>query len=132
MEFIARLHDRATMAELRGRLRAKGIPTHESAMEGRVMGYQSALFVCLAEQAEDARRLIKDPGHEPAFRVDAEAFERALLEQDSRQVAKLVTVTGMIVVVAVAAVVYLVWHLSSGAVVPPVQPANPPGSRWWM
>lgn len=130
MEFIARLHDRDTLSELRHRLRCKGIPTHVVDMESRSMGWQAALFVCLPAQAEDARRLIKDPCHEPAMKVDAEAFERALDSPDSRPVAKWITLIAVAVVLWFVALVATVNALSGRAGTGTAAPPAATGGAW--
>lgn len=100
MKFIARFHDEETHLKTRSLLRSKGIPTHSKTIEGRSMGWQAVLFVCLEEQTDDALKLMRDPAHEPANPVDAEAFEKALENQDMRLLAKWSTVVLIVVIVA--------------------------------
>lgn len=64
------------------------------------MGKQWVLFVCINEQADDARRILHDSRHMPVVSVDAAGFERALDNPDLRLITKWVT----IVLVAVIAV----------------------------
>ncbi|NUO77060.1 MAG: hypothetical protein HOQ32_13710 [Lysobacter sp.] len=69
MEFICRFHDADELQRVRGLLRSKGIPTFAPQVEPRRMGAQWTLFVYLNEQADDARRILRDPGHQPAHPV---------------------------------------------------------------
>jgi hypothetical protein len=71
------------------------------------MGTQDALFVCLNHQAEDARRVIKDPGFEPANPVDAYEVERALESSDYRYISKWATIVLGVVVILFCGLVYL-------------------------
>lgn len=105
MKFIARFHDEATHSRTRSLLRSKGIPTHSKTIETRNMGWQAVLFVCLEEQTEDALKLMRDPMHRPANPVDAEAFEKALENQDMGLLAKWSTIVLIVVVVAFSGLV---------------------------
>lgn len=108
MEFICRFHDADELQRVRGLLRSKGIPTFAPQVESRRMGEQWALFVYLNEQADDARRILRDPGHEPAHPVDAVEFEAALPKTpDEGLFAKQLTILGAVVVVAFVALVCL-------------------------
>lgn len=110
MKFIARFHDEATHSNMRGLLRSKGIPTHSKTIETRGMGWQAVLFVCLDEQTDDALKLMRDPTHKPANPVDAEAFEKALENQDMRLLAKWSTIALIVVVVAFCGLILVTWH----------------------
>lgn len=111
MQFICRFHDKDALAEARSRLRGKGIPSFAPEVESRRMGSQWALFVCLPEQAEDARRLLRDPDHEPVYRVDAAAYEQAIESAKSAPsdgtFARWITIAGAVVAVGFLALVYL-------------------------
>ena len=82
MRHLARFHDRDELARVRALLRGKGVPTWATTVERRRLGWQGTLHVCLDEHLDDALRLLRDPDHEPAHPVDAEAFERAMAEGD--------------------------------------------------
>ena len=107
MEFIGRFHDVGKLAELRHLLRSKGIPTLQTQVEGSRMGKQWVLFVCINEQADDARRILHDSGHMPVVSVDAARFERALDNPDLRLITKWVTIVLGAVIAVFAALVYL-------------------------
>jgi hypothetical protein len=111
MEFICRFHDGTELARIRDLLRSKGIPTFEKSVESRRLGAQWALFVCLNDQAEDARRIIRDPTHEPSLSVDAEEFERALESPDQSLLIKWSTIMAVAVIVGFAGLVYVVLRL---------------------
>jgi hypothetical protein len=113
MEFITRFHDADTLARVCQLLREKGIPTFQQKAEGRRMGHQWALFACLDEQAEDARRVIHDPRHEPELAVDAIAFEHAIAESGEGLglVLKWSLIIGAAVIAGFAGVVYLLSRL---------------------
>ena len=98
MEFICRFHDADELARVRQLLRSKGIPTHVMNAESRRLGEQWAMYACLGEQAEDARRVIRDPQHEPALQVNPVDFERAMASGDD----KLLVRWSTIILVAVA------------------------------
>lgn len=78
MRLLARFHDPEELDRVRALLRQKGVPTWANRIEGRRLGWQAVLHVCLDEQLDDALRLLRDPAHVPAHPVDAEAFERAM------------------------------------------------------
>lgn len=107
MEFIGRYHDGDELMRVRDLLHRKGIPTYASLVEGWRMGEQWALFVHINEQADDARRVLEDPRHEPANIVDMQAFEDALREQsaDTSLIARGATWVGVGVAIAFALVV---------------------------
>ena len=106
MEFICRFHDSDELHRVRSLLRSKGIPTFAPQVEGRRLGHQWALFVCLNEQAEDARRIIRDPGHKPALSVDAAAVERDLEPPDQGHIVKWATIAAVVVLVGFVGLVY--------------------------
>ena len=110
MEYIARFHDRDELARVRHLLRTKGIPTYVEAVESRRLGEQHALFVCLSEHVDDALRIIRDPGHRPAYPVDAAAFEQALESPDTSLLTKWATLLAAGVVVVVGGLAYLAWR----------------------
>ncbi len=110
MKFIARFHDEATHSSMRALLRSKGIPTHSKTIETRGMGWQAVLFVCLEEQTDDALKIMRDPTHKPASPVDAEAFEKALENQDMRVLAKWSTIALILVVGAFCALLLVTWY----------------------
>ncbi len=83
MRLLARFHDPGELARVRALLRQKGVPTWANTIEGRRLGWQAVLHVCLDEQLDDALRLLHDPAHVPAHPVDADAFERALATDGS-------------------------------------------------
>ncbi|WP_396616835.1 hypothetical protein ACHZ97_04515 [Lysobacter soli] len=97
MEFICRFHDGDELHRVRELLSSKGIPTFAPRVEGRRMGAQWALFACINEQADDVRRLLHDPTHDPAFKVDAKAFERMLEHQDTSLLTRWATVVAIVV-----------------------------------
>lgn len=111
MEFLCRFHDSDALSQARSRLREKGIPSFASEVESHRMGSQWALFVCLPEQAEDARRLLRDPNHEPAVRVDAAEFERAIEHAErapsDETFARWITIVGAVVAAGFLMLVYL-------------------------
>lgn len=74
MKSIARYYDGDTLLRVRQLVRDKGIATHVVQEESRRLDEQRALFVRLNAQAEDALRLLRDPAHQSAIRVDAAAF----------------------------------------------------------
>jgi hypothetical protein len=73
------------------------------------MGQQDALFVCLSEHIDDALKVIRGPSHVTASPVDADDFERALENPDTRLLAKWATVLAATVVVVVGGLIYLAW-----------------------
>lgn len=112
MEFIARFHDAGTLLRLRSLLRSKGIPTYAPEVESRRLGEQWTLFVLLDAQADDARRLIRDPEHEPAMRVDADEIEARMEEfvkspQQHAQFVKQITIVGAVVLAAFCVLAYV-------------------------
>lgn len=111
MEFICRFHDGEALSEARERLRKKGIPSFAPEVEPRKMGSQWALFVYLPEQADDARRLLRDPDHEPAVRVDATAFETAIEQAKAApfdaSFVRRISIVGAVVVAGFLALMYL-------------------------
>lgn len=107
MEFICRFHDADELHRVRELLRTKGIPTFSPSVEHRGLGSQWALFVCLNEQAEDARRLIRDPNHEPGLAVDAAEFEDALESPDQSTLTNWATIIAVAVLAGFAGLVYL-------------------------
>jgi hypothetical protein len=106
MEFICRFHHSEELTRVRALLRSKGIPTFSPAVEPRRMGAQWALFVCLNEQAEDARRIIRDPSYVPSLAVNAEEFEATLETPDQGSLTKWVTITGLVVLAVFSGLVY--------------------------
>ncbi|WP_449302126.1 hypothetical protein [Pseudoxanthomonas mexicana] len=116
MEFICRFHHFEELSRIRALLRSKGIPTFSPAVESHRMGAQWALFVCIKEQAEDARRIIRNPNHEPSLVVNAEEFEATLETPDHRLIAKWATVTFLTVVALFAGLMYVFfrWGQSGG------------------
>lgn len=115
MHYLARFHDRDELARMRALLRSKGVPTWATTVESRRLGWQGTLHVCVDEQLDDALQLLRDPDHEPAHPVDAEAFERAMAQGDGS--ALLVRMTSRLLlallgIVVIAAVAVLAWtHL---------------------
>ena len=83
MRVLARFHDPEALARVRVLLREKGVPTWANTIEGRRLGWQAGLHVCLDAQLDDALRPLRDPAHMPAHPVDADAFERALATDGS-------------------------------------------------
>ena len=110
MQYLARFHDGDELRRVRALLRSKGIPTHEQEVETRKMGEQWALYACLAEQAEDALLIMRNPKHEPAVRVAVEPFEKALANPDTGLLTRWITICALVVLPAVAAVFYVVWR----------------------
>lgn len=110
MKYIARFHDQETFYRTRSLLRSKGIPTHSKMIEGRESGWQTALYVCLAEHMDDALVLMRDPTHKPANPVDAEAFEKALENQDMSLLAKWSTFVLIAMVAVFSGLVLAAWH----------------------
>ena len=109
MQFICRLHDQGELQRVRDLLRSKGIATYAPSVEPRRMGSQWALFVYLDAQAEDARRIIRDPRHEPDLVVDAVRVERELANPEpSGALARWATVIALTVLVVVSGLTYLV------------------------
>jgi len=111
MEFICRFHHVEELSRVRALLRSKGIPTFSPAVESHRMGAQWALFVCINEQADDARRIIRDPSHEPSLAVNAEEFEAALETADHRLIARWATVTLLAVAALFAGFIYVLFRL---------------------
>ena len=111
MEYLCRLHDYGEYTRVRALLRAKGIPTYVTDAEGRGLGAQWALFVCLDEQLDDALRLLREPAHVPRVSVDAEAFEKALDVPVDGHLARWATVVAVVTVIGFVGVVWLVWKL---------------------
>ena len=112
MEFICRFHDGDELRRVRDLLLAKGVPTFAPRVEGKRMGEQWALFACINEQADDVRRLLCDPTHEPANQDDAKAFEAMLVHEDTTLLARWATVIAIGVFVGSAALMLLVVRLS--------------------
>ena len=110
MEYIARFSDPTELSRIRHLLRSKGIPTHEQTLEGRKMGWYAALYVCMPEHVEDALKIIRNPNHEPANPVDAEAFEKAIADSNMALLVKLVTIWGLITFIVFSVVMYLLWR----------------------
>ncbi|RDY65986.1 hypothetical protein [Lysobacter soli] len=106
MEFIRRFHDSGDLADVRELLRSKGIPTHVAPGGGRSPSFW-ALFCCINEQADDVRRLLHDPSHEPSLKVDAEAFEAMLEHTDTSLLTRYATVVATVVFVLFAFLVAL-------------------------
>lgn len=111
MEFIRRFHDPDDLDRLRERLRDKGIPTYVAQGGSRAARFWS-LFACIDEQADDARRVLRDPAHEPAYKVDAKAFEATLQHQDTSLLARWATIVAIAVFLGFAALMLLVVRLS--------------------
>ena len=82
MQYLARFHDRDELARVHTLLRSKGVPTWAETVEGRRLGWQGTLHVCIDAQRDDALHLLRDPDHAPAHPVDAEAFEHAMAQGD--------------------------------------------------
>lgn len=110
MEFICRFHDGDELRRVRELLSSKGIPTFAPLVERPRMGEQWALFVCINEQADDARRLLRDPTHEPAVRVNAKEFEAMLEHHDTSLLTRGATFVAIAVLVAFSLLVLLVWR----------------------
>ncbi|MDR0183414.1 hypothetical protein [Lysobacter arvi] len=113
MEFICRFHDGDELNRVRELLSSKGIPTFAPRVEGRKMGAQWALFACINEQADDVRKLLHDPAHDPAFKVDAKAFERMLEHPDISLLTRWATAVAIVVFVLFALLMLAVVRLSS-------------------
>ncbi|MGN6153755.1 MAG: hypothetical protein ACTHOH_17380 [Lysobacteraceae bacterium] len=115
MRYLARFHDRNELARMRALLRSKGVPTWATTVESRRLGWQGTLHVCVDEQLDDALRLLRDPDHEPAHPVDAEAFERAMTEGDGTDLLLRTmhrALLWLLAIVAATALVVLAWtHL---------------------
>lgn len=110
MKYIARYYDGDTLLRARQLLRDKGIATHVVQEESRRLGEQWALFVCLNAQAEDALRLLRDPAHQPATRIDAAAFERHMATADLQLLTRAASIVFLIAVPALCAFIYLLWR----------------------
>ena len=107
MEFICRFHDGDELKRVRHLLASKGIPTFAPLVERPRMGEQWALFACINEQADDVRKLLRDPTHEPALSVDAQAFEAMLEHPDTSLLTRYATAIAMTVFVLFALLMWL-------------------------
>ena len=113
MEFICRFHDGDELRRVRELMSSKGIPTFAPRVEGKRMGEQWALFACINEQADDVRILLQDPGHEPAFRVNAEEFEAMLVHEDTSLLTRWATTIAVTVFVLFALLMLVVVRTAS-------------------
>lgn len=113
MRHLARFHDRDELARVRALLRQKGVPTWAHTIEGRGLGWQAALQVCLDDQLDDALRLLRDPDHEPAHPVDAEAFEQAMATDGSGLLVRMTNRLLLAAVGIVAVLAFVVWAWTS-------------------
>lgn len=96
-----RFHDKGDLSATRALLRSKGIPTHVAPGGGRSPSFW-ALFCCINEQADDARRVLHDSSHEPTLQVDAEAFEAMLDHPDTSLLTRYATMVAIVVFVLFA------------------------------
>src|SRR5688572_1891089 len=70
MRLLARVHDESRLSEITSLMRAKGIPVFVRSA-GPPRGLPKwIVFVCLNEQANDARQLLQNPEHEPKLSVN--------------------------------------------------------------
>ncbi|MET7143948.1 hypothetical protein M3S04_19885 [Xanthomonas sp. PPL139] len=110
MKYIARYYDGDTLLRARQLLREKGIATHVVQEESRRLGEQWALFVCFNAQAEDALRVLHDPRHQPATRIDVAAFEQRTATADLRLLTRYASIAFLIAVPLLCALIYLLWR----------------------
>ena len=77
MEFLVAAYTEEVAAEIKDLLDSKGIPTYAVAERmGRVSGHVrcTRVFVCLNNQLQDARAVLKDPEHVVTDPVDAQEY----------------------------------------------------------
>lgn len=76
MRFLLRTHDAAETSRIRSLLESNGILCHIQSDQRFVAGYRQAVFVCLDDQYDDARELLRNPEHRVANPLDASAYQK--------------------------------------------------------
>jgi len=77
MRLLTYVASRSEQARLIGLLQSQGIPVLGDQMPGIRYSMQTALFVCIDEQYDDALALLKNPEHTVSEPVDVDAFWKA-------------------------------------------------------
>lgn len=77
MRLLAYVASRSEQARLVGLLQSRGIPVLGDEMPGIRYSMQTALFVCIDEQYDDALALLTNPEHTVSAPVDVDAFWKA-------------------------------------------------------
>lgn len=90
MRLLFQSHDLQELHGAKDLLEANGIPAFVSFQDSQTalpLGNGMGLWVYLNEQADDARKLLEDPGHRVEQRIDVRAFHAEVERQQSRSMA---------------------------------------------